>query len=100
MKLKELLNVIPDDYKLGLMEEDVDSYATMVFGNKNDIICGFAQRAGMSIAHVKNLHVVEIHPGVIPSIPDNAEMYGEDSVELHVKTLLLIIVSTEEEENK
>lgn len=100
MKLKELLTVIPDNYKLGIMEEDVDSYATIVFGNKNYITWGFAQRAGMSIAHVKNLHVVEIHPGVIPSIPDNTEMYGEDSVELHVKTLLLIIVNTEEEENK
>ena len=100
MKLKELLDTIPDCYKLGIMEEDVDSYATMVFGNKNDIIWGFAQRAGMSIAHVKNLHVVEIHPGVIPSLPDDAEMYGEDSVELHVKTLLLIIVNTAEEENK
>lgn len=100
MKLKELLDTIPDCYKLGIMEEDVDSYATMIFGNKNDIIWGLAQRAGMSIAHVKNLHVVEIHPGVIPSIPDNAEMYGEDSVELHVKTLLLIIVNTAEEESK
>ena len=99
MKLKELLNVIPDDYKLGLMEEDVDSYATMVFGNKNAIIWGFAQRAGMSIAHVKNLHVVEIHPGATPFIPDKMEMYGEDSIELHVKTLLLIIVNTEEEAN-
>lgn len=100
MKLKELLDTIPDCYKLGIMEEDVDSYDTMVFGNKNDIIRGFAHRAGMSIAHAKNLYVVEIHPGVIPSIPDNAEMYGEDSVELHVKTLLMIIVSTAEEESK
>lgn len=98
MKLKELLNIIPEDYKLGLMEEeDVDGYANMVFGNKNEITWGFAQRAGMSIAHVNNLHVVEIHPGAIPSIPDNTEMYGEDSVELHVKTLLLIIVNTKDE---
>lgn len=100
MKLKELLDTIPDCYKLGIMEEDVDSYATMVFGNKNDILLGFAQRAGMSIAHVKNLHVVEIYPGASPFIPDKMEMYGEDSIELHVRTLLLIIVNTEEEENK
>lgn len=100
MKLKELLDTIPDYYKLGIMEEDVDSFATIVFGNKNDTICGFAQKAGMSIAHVKNLHVVEIHPGVTPSIPNNAEMYGEDSVELYVKTFLLIIVNTAEEESK
>lgn len=97
MKLRELLNIIPDNYKLGLMEEDVDSYATMVFGNKNDILGEFAQRAGMSIAHVKNLNVVEIHPGASPFIPNKIEMYGDDAIELHVKTLLLIIVNTEEE---
>lgn len=99
MKLKELLNVIPDNYPLGLMEEDVDGYATMVFGNKNDTLWGFAHSAGMSIAHVKNLNVVEIHPGATPLLPDKIKMYGEDSIELHVNTFLLIIVNTEEEAN-
>ena len=97
MKLKELLEVIPDNYKLGLMDSDPDNYSTMVFGNKNDVIWGFAHRVGMSIAHVKALNVVSIHPGARASVPDHSNMYGDDSVELHVKTQLLIEVSTEEE---
>lgn len=99
MKLKELLEVIPDNYKLGLMDFDPDNYSTMVFGNKNDIILGFAQRAGMSIAHVKVLKVASIHPGARASVPDHSDMYGDDSVELHVKTHLLIEVNTYEVEN-
>lgn len=34
MKLKELLEVIPDNYKLGIMDSDPDNYAILVFGNK------------------------------------------------------------------
>lgn len=97
MKLRELLHVIPDNYKLGLMDSDPDNYSVLVFGNKDDIILGFAQRAGMSKAHVCNLRVTTIHPGATPFIPDKMEMYGEDSIELHVRTGILIEVSTEEE---
>lgn len=59
MTLEELLEVVPDNYPLGLMD------------------------------------VVAIHPGVRPYLPDATEMYGDDSVELHVRTGLLIEVSPE-----
>lgn len=98
MKLKELLKVIPDDYRIGLMDSDPDNYALLVFGNKKGSIEGFGKKAGMPPAHVKNLTVVSIHPGASAYLPDKTEMYGDASVERHVTTNLLIEVSTDEEE--
>lgn len=44
MTLRELLEVVPDNYPLGLMDSDPDNYSIMVFGNKKDIIFGFSRR--------------------------------------------------------
>lgn len=100
MKLKELLKVVPDNYLIGLMDSDPDNYSTLVFGNKKDVLFGFGQRAFMPPAHVENLPVVSIHPGATARLPDKTDMYGEDSVELHVRTQLLIEVNMYEEESK
>lgn len=97
MKLKELLEVVPDNYLLGLMDADPDNYSTMVFGNKKDVLFGFGQRAYLLKQQVENLKVISIHPGVNAKL-DDSDMYGEDSTELHVKTQLLIKVSTDEVE--
>ena len=83
MTLRELLEVVPDNYPL------------MVFGNKKDIIFGFSQRTLLMPEQIKNLKVVAIHPGAKPYIPDDTDMYGDDAIELHVITKLLIEVSTE-----
>lgn len=95
MTLEELLEVVPDNYLLGLMDSDPDNYSVLVFGNKKDIIFGFGQRTYLLPEQVKNLKVTAIHPGATPWIPKGVAMYGEDSVELHVRTELLIEVSTE-----
>lgn len=97
MKLKALLKVIPDNYLIGLMDSDPDNYAILVFGNKKDVIFGYSQRSLLQPEQVKNLTVVSIHPGTTAYLPDKTDMYGDDSVELHVKTQLFIEVSTEEE---
>lgn len=95
MTLRELLEVVPDNYPLGLMDSDPDNYSILVFGNKKDIIFGFSQRTLLMPEQIKNLKVVAIHPGAKPYIPDDSEMYGDDAIELHVITNLLIEVSTE-----
>lgn len=95
MTLRELLEVVPDNYPLGLMDSDPDNYSIMVFGNKKDIIFGFSQRTLLMPEQIKNLKVVAIHPGAKPYIPDDTDMYGDDVIELHVITKLLIEVSTE-----
>lgn len=95
MTLRELLEVVPDNYPLGLMDSDPDNYSIMVFGNKKDIIFGFSRRTLLMPEQIKNLKVVAIHPGAKPYIPDDTDMYGDDAIELHVITKLLIEVSTE-----
>lgn len=95
MTLRELLEVVPDNYPLGLMNSDPDNYSILVFGNKKDIIFGFSQRTILLPEQIKNLKVVAIHPGAKPYIPDDSDMYGDDAIELHVITKLLIEVSTE-----
>ena len=95
MTLKELLEVVPDNYPLGLMNSDPDNYSILVFGNKKDIIFGFSQRTLLMPEQIKNLKVVAIHPGAKPYLPDDIDMYGDDAIELHVITKLLIVVSPE-----
>ena len=97
MKLKELLEVVPDTYILGLANADEDNYSILVFGRRKDAIWGYGQRAFLSTDEVLNLNVEAIHPGVNTYLRDS-DMYGEDSTELHVKTQLLIELKTEEEE--
>ena len=96
MTLEELLEVVPDNYPLGIMDSDPDNYSMLVFGNKKDIIFGFGQRARLLPEQVKSLKVVAIHPGAKPYLSDNTEMYGDDSVELHLRTRLLIEVSPDD----
>lgn len=97
MKLKELLEVIPDNYILGLSNADEDNCSILVFGRRKDAIWGYGQRALLSPDEVLNLNVEAIHPGVNTYLRDS-DMYGEDSTELHVKTQLLIELKPEEEE--
>lgn len=96
MTLEELLEVVPDNYPLGLMDSDPDNYSILVFGNKKDIIFGYGQRARLIPEQVKNLKVVAIHPGAKTYLPDDTEMYGDDAIELHVITKLLIEVSPDD----
>ena len=98
MKLKELLNVIPDTYLLGLTNADEENYSILTFGRQKDVVWGYGQRAFLSPDEVMNLNVVAINPGVNTYLRDS-DMYGDTSTELHVKTQLLIEVSTAEEEN-
>lgn len=96
MTLEELLEVVPDNYPLGLMNSDSDNYSILVFGNKKDIIFGYGQRVRLLPEQVKNLKVVVIHPGATPYLPDDTDMYGDDAIELHVITKLLIEVSQDD----
>lgn len=95
MKLKELLEVVPDNYILGLTNADEDNYSILVFGRRKDAIWGYGQRAFLSPDEVLNMKVIAIHPGVNAYLRDS-DMYGEDSTELNVKTQLLIELDYDE----
>ena len=96
MKLKTLLAIVPDEYRIGLMDSDPDNYSVMVFGTKNEAIVGYARKLRLDSEQVANLTVVSIHPGVAAWMPAGVSMYGDDSAELHVKTQLLIEVSQDD----
>lgn len=96
MKLHTLLAIVPEEYRIGLMNSDPDNYSMMVFGTKNEAIVGYAMKARLDSEQVANLEVVSIHPGVTTWLPAGVSMYGEDSAELHVKTSLLIEVSQDD----
>lgn len=96
MKLKTLLAIVPEEYRIGLMDSDPDNYSMMVFGTKNDAIVGYAKKVRLDPEQVTNLTVVSIHPGATTWMPAGVSMYGDDSAELHVKTQLLIEVSQDD----
>lgn len=96
MKLKTLLAIVPEEYRIGLMDSDPDNYSMMVFDTKNDAIVGYAKKVRLDPEQVTNLTVVSIHPGATTWMPAGVSMYGDDSAELHVKTQLLIEVSQDD----
>ena len=96
MKLKTLLAIVPEEYRIGPMDADPDNYSMMVFGTKNEAIVGYARKARLDLEQVANLTVMSIHPGATVWLPAGVSMYGDDSAELHVKTQLLIEVSQDD----
>lgn len=88
MKLKELLQVIPDDYYIGLADFSKDN-CTITYGTKEDSIGSFARKERFTTEQVDNMEVIAIHP--CATIYGTEEhLYGDDMPSLHVKTQLLI----------
>lgn len=92
MKLKELLEVIPMDYEIGLT--DFNKYiCTISYGTKEDAIYDFAIKDKMTYGQVENMKVIVIHPVAVAHLSDGVEMFGDDTAELHIKTRLLIEIA-------
>lgn len=61
MKLKELLEVIPDNYEIGLANFDKDN-GIIVYGTKADAIQKFAEKEKFIKEQVEGMNVIAIHP--------------------------------------
>lgn len=61
MKLKELLEVIPDDCEIGLADFNKE-ICTVTYGTKEDAIMGFAQKSIFIKEQIENMDVISIHP--------------------------------------
>lgn len=92
MKLKELLEVVPNDYEIGLVNFD-KNICTNSYFKKEDAIMGFSQKVTMMQEEIENLNVIEIHPVAVAHLSDGVEMFGDDTAELHIKTQLLIEIA-------
>lgn len=92
MKLKELLEVLPMDYEIGLA--DFNKYiCTISYGTKENAIYDFAVKHKMTYGQLENMKVVTIHPGAVAHLSDGVEMFGDDTAEIHIKTRLLIEIA-------
>lgn len=92
MKLKELLEVVPNDYEIGLANFDKD-ICTISYFKKEDAIMGFAQKVPMMPEEIENLNVITIHPTAVAHLSDGVEMFGDDAAELRIKTRLMIEIA-------
>ncbi len=92
MKLKGLLEIIPENYEVGLADFD-ENICTISYFKKEDAIMGFAQKAPMMPEEIENLNVIAIHPVAIARLSDGVDMLGDDTAELHIKTRLLIEIA-------
>lgn len=98
MKLKELLEVIPMDYEIGLADFN-KQILTISYGTKDGAIYDFAVKDKMTYGQVEDMKVIAIHPVAIAHVSDGVEMFGDDTAELHIKTRLLIELVKRREEN-
>lgn len=92
MKLKELLEVVPNDYEIGLANFDKNLCSISYF-KKEDAIMGFAQKVPMMPEEIENLNVIAIHPVTVTHLSDAGEVFGDDIAELRIKTQLLIEIA-------
>lgn len=92
MKLKELLEVVPNDYEISLANFD-KNICTNSYFKKEDAIMGFSQKVTMMPEEIENLNVIAIHPGAVAHLSDGGEMFGDDTAELCIKTQLLIEIA-------
>lgn len=88
MKLKELLEVVPEDYEIGLAGFDNDIY-TITYGTKEDAIMGLAQKSTFSKEQIENMDAIAIYPCANVCCKES-HMYANDTTPLHVETHLLI----------
>lgn len=93
MKLKELLEVLPMDYEIGLADFN-KCILTISYGTKENAIYEFAVKDKMTYGQVEDMKVIAIHPVAVAHISDGVELFGDDAAELHVKTRFLIEVQT------
>lgn len=88
MKLKELLEVVPKDYEIGLVDFDKE-ISIVTYDSKENAIMSFVQKATSTKEQVENMDVVAIHPNARTYCPDES-MFGYDMPSLHIHTRLLI----------
>lgn len=89
MKLKELLEVIPENYEIGLANFDKDN-GIIVYGTKEDAIQKFAEKEKFIKEQVEGMNVIVIYPGATAYLPTGVKLFGDDMIDVHIKTQLTI----------
>lgn len=87
MKLKELLEVIPDDCEIGLIPWD--NGFSVSYGNKAEAIEKLAYRYKLIKEQVENMDVRSIYSGACVQC-NNVELFNRDVPPLDVKPEVVI----------
>ena len=95
MKLKKLLSVISDEYKIGIADFNEDSIFVS-YSSKEDAVKSFATETATTPDYVKNLEVVTVTPCARVYCTDE-HVFCDDIPPLHVEPQLYIEVRTKEE---
>ena len=96
MKLKKLLKVIPERYKVGFTAVDND-LLFLPYATKEEAIMTFAQRTATTTDFIKDLEVVAIYP-CASTYCDHETVFNDGMPSLHVEMQLLIEVKLGEAE--
>jgi hypothetical protein len=88
MKLKELLEIIPDECDIGLSNFSKGN-CKVTYGNREYAILSFAEREKFITEQVENMDVISICPCAKTYCTDEL-MFGDDMPSLHVNMQLLI----------
>lgn len=88
MKLKKLLKVIPEDYKIRLTYSDND-ICFSTYGTKEDAIMSLVQRTTDTPEYIKDMNVTAIHPCARTYCTDE-NLFGDAMPSMHIETRLLI----------
>lgn len=91
MKLKKLLKVIPEGYKIGFTSAD-NKLGFITYDNKKDAVMNLAYKMATVIDLVEELEVVSIHPCARTYCRDY-NVYSGDMPELCVEPRLLVEVN-------
>ena len=90
MKLKKLLKVIPDEYKIGIADFNEDS-SIVSYDTKEDAVKSLAIKTTTTPDYVNNLEVVTVTPCARVYCTDE-HVFCDDMPPLHVEPQLYIEV--------
>ena len=88
MKLKELLEIIPDECDIGLSNFSKDN-CKVIYGNREYAILSFAEREKFITEQVENMEVISIYPCANVYCKEE-HLLESDMPSLHVTPQLLM----------
>jgi hypothetical protein len=93
MKLKKLLKVIPDEYKIGITDYG-EEIMFVSYGTKEEAVMGFAQKTTFTKEDIEDMEVATVSPCARVYCVDQ-HVFCDTMPSLNVELQLYIAVRTE-----
>lgn len=92
MKLKELLDTIPNTYRIGIVDYDRE-IMSINYDFPKEAILAFSRKSKYTTADIRNMNVLAIHPCARVYCPDERVFGDDDMPSMHVDAQMLIEVA-------